>query len=173
MATVSTADVLLIEDSLEEAELTIYALRGTCTHITVDTFTRADDSMCYLLRTGPFAQRDAKMPQLILLDFDAPGIDAKQMLRRLKSDDVLKTIPVVVLTGQHEARLTKECYALGANSVLCKARQLREYFDQMQQLAKYWLLVNAAAGDDADELQPPSQSSRTGHSVGFTELRNN
>ena len=172
MTKVAKPDVLLIEDSLEEAELTIYALRGTCTHVTVDTFARSDDALSYLTRTGAYADRDPHMPQLIVLDLDMPGADARQTLQRLKGQDELREIPLIVLTGKRDSGVIKECYRLGANSVLCKARQLKDYFEQMQQLAKYWLQVNAAADSDVDsdanmtaQIHPAAKS--------FNELRSN
>jgi CheY-like chemotaxis protein len=152
MGNVATADVLVIEDSLEDAELTIYALRGTCTHITVDTVTRGEDALCYLLRSGSYAQRDARSPQLVLLDLEMPGIDAAQALHRLRSDDDTATIPVVVLTTQNDPRVINACYRHGANSVVCKASSLKDYFSQIQQLAKYWLQVNVTGSESEDAL---------------------
>ncbi len=171
MAKVASADVLLIEDSLEDAELTIYALRGTCTHITVDTFTSGEAALAHLTRAGSGVGGETGKPQLILLDYDVPGVDAKESLRTFKAHEALKSIPVVVLTSQHDPNIIKQCYELGANSVLCKAEQLRDYFLQIQQLAKYWLLVNAAATAELDESEaldgiPPTRWSR------FNELRN-
>lgn len=149
MTRAANPDVLLIEDSLEDAELTIYALRGTCTHVNVDTFSHSEDALSFLTCTGPYSEREAHTPQLIVLDFDMPGVDARAALRRFKDHEELKAIPLIVLTGQRDANVIKECYALGANSVLCKASQLKDYFEQMQQLAKYWLQVNAAAFDES------------------------
>lgn len=170
MARIANPDVVLIEDSLEEAELTIYALRGTCTHVTVDTFARSDDAWSYLTRTGEFADRDAHTPQLIVLDLDSSGADARQTLQRLKGHDELREIPLIVLTDKRDSSVIKECYGLGANSVLCKASQLKDYFEQMQQLAKYWLQVNAAAQSDS-ELEKDVSASIPASSKQFSELR--
>jgi CheY-like chemotaxis protein len=172
MTKVAKPDVLLIEDSLEEAELTIYALRGTCTHVTVDTFARSEDAVSYLTRTGAYADRAAHTPQLIVLDLDMPGADARQALQRLKGDEELRGIPLIVLTAKRDSDVIKECYRLGANSVLCKASQLKDYFEQMQQLAKYWLQVNVAADselDSDDDIAAPIRAA----SKSFNELRSN
>jgi two-component system, response regulator len=168
MGKVGCADVLLIEDSLEDAELTIYALRGTCTHVTVDTFERSDEALSYLTDTGPHAGR---LPQLIVLDFDMPGVDAHDALRRFKSHPETKSIPLIVLTTSRDPSLIRECYAGGANSVLCKARQLKDYFAQMQQLAKYWLQVNAGAAAEADTATELA-TSISPRSNAFNELHN-
>jgi len=177
MTKASNPDVLLIEDSLEDAELTIYALRGTCTHITVETFARSDDAWAYLTRTGAYTERTAHTPQLIVLDLDMPGADARQTLRRLKGHDALREIPLIVLTEKRDSSVIKECYSLGANSVLCKASQLKDYFEQMQQLAKYWLQVNAAADLEVEDESDLQGHMRTGvqpfNDQPFNELRSN
>jgi two-component system response regulator len=172
MAKLANADVLLIDDSLEDAELTIYALRGTCTHVTVETFARTDDALSYLTCTGPYSERHAHTPQLIVMNLDLPNADAAQALRRFKTHEELRAIPLIVLTTRREPSLIKECYELGANSVLCKASQLKDYFEQMQQLAKYWLQVNEAVETelDSDEDLPGGLSSRA---MRFDELRHN
>jgi CheY-like chemotaxis protein len=133
----------------------------------VDTFTSGEEVLAQLMRGGS----EAGKPQLILLDYDVPGVDAKDALRKFKGDEELRSIPIVVLTSQHNPNIIRQCYGLGANSVLCKANQLRDYFLQIQQLAKYWLLVNAAATSEFEESEALEGILPT-HSSRFNELRN-
>lgn len=151
MNRIANAEVLLIEDSLEDAELALYALRGTCTHITVDTMTNAADAESYFMRSDSYAEHDARLPELVILDLEMPGLDAYQALRHFKSREETSAVPVVVLTSQSDPRVISSCYRLGANSVISKAASLKDQFSQMQELAKYWLQVNATVADEVDE----------------------
>lgn len=158
----ANAEVLLIEDSLEDAELALYALRGTCTHITVDTVMNAAEAESCLTRS--YARAEQRLPQLVVLDLEMPGLDAYDALRQFKSQEETSAVPVVVLTARSDPRVIGTCYRLGANSVISKASSLKDHFSQIQELAKYWLQVNAtvASDDEAtldlDALRVPQHS---------------
>jgi CheY-like chemotaxis protein len=145
------AEVLLIEDSLEDAELALYALRGTCTHITVDTVMNAAEAESCLTRS--YARASARLPQLVVLDLEMPGLDAYGALRQFKSQEETSAVPVVVLTARSDARVIGTCYRLGANSVISKGSSLKDHFSQIQELAKYWLQVNVTAASEDESMR--------------------
>jgi CheY-like chemotaxis protein len=114
--------------------------------------------------TRSHARPDERLPQLVVLDLEMPGLDAYAALREFKSHEATSAVPVVVLTAQHDPRVIGSCYRSGANSVITKAASLKEYFSQIQELAKYWLQVNVTAASenesmsDADAFRVPQHS---------------
>src|SRR5580698_3371350 len=118
MDELAAADILLVEDSDADAELTLRALRkGNLLNKVV----RARDgveALEYLFREGQFLKRPGGNPKLLLLDMKMPRLGGLDVLRRLKGDERTKLIPVVVLTSSAEDRDIIESYQVGVNSYL-------------------------------------------------------
>ena len=85
------------------------------------------------------------MPHLILLDLKLPRIDGLELLRRLRSDERTKLLPVVVLTSSNEERDIAESYALGANSYIRKPVDFIQFTEAVRQLGMYWLVLNESS----------------------------
>ena len=95
--------------------------------------------------TGPYMDRDtANRPKLILLDLKLPKIDGLEVLRKIKSDEDTRAIPVVVLTSLKEERDVVEAYKLGVNSYIVKPVDFDKFVEAVSQLGLYWLLLNQA-----------------------------
>jgi len=93
--------------------------------------------------TGPYADRNmANKPKVILLDLKLPKVDGIEVLKRVKSDERTKTIPVTVLTSSKEDRDLGECYKLGANSYIVKPVDFESFVKAVSELGLYWLLLN-------------------------------
>jgi two-component system response regulator len=137
-------EILLVEDSDEDAELTMRALKK---HKLTNHLHRVADgaeAVDYLFGTGTDAARTGgSAPRVILLDLKLPKIDGMEVLRRLKGDPALKTIPVVVLTSSKEDRDLQEAYALGVNSYIVKPVEFDKFVKAVEQLGMYWALLNA------------------------------
>jgi two-component system response regulator len=136
------ADILLIEDSDADAELTLWALRKGNLH---NRTTRVHDdveALEFLLREGAFSEREKGSPKLILLDLHLPRESGIELLRTLKSNDSTKAIPVVILTLSAEERDLVDAYRLGVNSYLVKPVSSPACADMIAQAALYWVVMN-------------------------------
>jgi two-component system response regulator len=136
-------EILLVEDSDEDAELTVRALKK---HKLTNRLHRVADGAAaidFLFRTGDYAARKGSVaPRVILLDLKLPKLDGMEVLRRLKADPALKTIPVVVLTSSKEDRDLEEAYSLGVNSYIVKPVEFDKFVQAVENLGMYWTLLN-------------------------------
>jgi two-component system response regulator len=136
-------EILLVEDSDEDAELTVRALRK---HKLANHLHRVSDgaeALDFLFREGTYPGRSANgTPRVVLLDLKLPKIDGLEVLRRMKASASLKSIPVVVLTSSKEDRDLDEAYALGVNSYIVKPVLFERFVEAVEQVGLYWLLLN-------------------------------
>lgn len=140
---VSPVEILLVEDHPADIELTVRALRehnlANHLHVVKDGAAALD----FLFATGPYADRKHESsPKVVLLDLKLPKVDGIEVLRRIKSDDRTKTIPVVVLTSSTEQRDLVNSYQLGVNSYLVKPVEFENFEQSVRDLGLYWLLLN-------------------------------
>lgn len=137
------ARILLVEDSRQDLELTLNALEH---HVTnrVDVARDGDEALDYLYRRGAHAGRDAVNPVLLLLDLKMPKVDGLEVLRVVKSDPALRTIPVVVLTSSREEQDVVRSYELGVNAYVVKPVEFDKFIGAVRDLGLFWLLVNEA-----------------------------
>jgi CheY-like chemotaxis protein len=137
--------ILLVEDDPDDVKLTLKALEKSRVANTVKVVWDGVEALDYLFATGEFAGRDRSvMPQLILLDLKMPKIDGLEVLRRIRSDEKTKLLPVVILTTSTEDRDRIESYKLGANSYIRKPVDFHQFADAVEQLGLYWLVLNEA-----------------------------
>lgn len=142
------AEVLLVEDDRDEAELALSALRRSGYADKVATAADGEEALHYLFGSGPFAGRKpgAEGLRLVLLDLKLPKVDGLEVLRRLKSDARTRTIPVVVLTSSQEERDIRESYGLGVNSYAVKPVAFDKFVEDVARLSYYWLTLNRLPG---------------------------
>jgi two-component system response regulator len=140
----NSVDILLAEDSLDDAELTIREL--TRHHMANNLFhvTDGEQALDFIFATGKFAgQRDIlNRPKLILLDIQMPKINGIEVLQKIKEESKTKSTPVVILTSSKEDPDIKKCYALGANSYIVKPVNFERFSEAIKNLGFYWLLLN-------------------------------
>src|SRR5580658_1918143 len=114
-------DILLADDSQDDIDLTLHALRAENLANHVFVVRDGEEALDFLFCTGPHAQRSFDYPpKLVLLDLKMPKVDGLQVLKRIKSDPRTKTIPVVLLTSSREERDMANGYDLGVNSYIQK-----------------------------------------------------
>jgi two-component system response regulator len=135
-------DILLVEDTLTDAEMTIRALRKRGLANNLIWVKDGSEALDFLLRTGIFTERDNSRPKLILLDLKMPKLDGLDVLRTIMQDEELRTIPVVMLTSSGEDRDILESYRLGANSYVVKPMDIDDFDQAVSQMGLYWMLVN-------------------------------
>jgi len=134
--------ILLVEDSVQDAELTRRAL--TKHHVANDVAWVRDgvEALDYLFCEGDYADREGGPPKLVLLDMKMPRMDGLQVLDRLKKDPKTRSIPVVMLTSSREESDLVESYSLGVNSYIVKPVDFEQFADTVSQVGMYWVLAN-------------------------------
>jgi two-component system, response regulator len=135
-------DILLVEDSTEDAEMTLRALRKNNLANHVHWVKDGEEALEYLFCSGRYAGRNAaQAPKLVLLDIKMPKIDGIEVLRRIKGSE-LKSVPVVMMTSSNEERDVLESYRLGANSYIVKPVEFEAFLATVAKIGLYWLLTN-------------------------------
>ena len=135
-------DILLVEDSEADAELTMRALRKARVGNRIVWAKDGQEALDFLYGEGEYSQRPHSRPRLVLLDLKLPRLNGIDVLRRLKADEERKSIPVVMLTSSSEERDIARCYALGVNSYLIKPVDFAMLGEQVVNAGLYWLLAN-------------------------------
>jgi CheY-like chemotaxis protein len=135
-------DILLVEDNASDAELAMRALRKGKLANGITWVKDGAEALEFIFRDGAYAGRPDQLPRLILLDLKLPKVDGIEVLRRIKSDERAKTIPVVVLTSSAEERDIVESYKLGVNSYLVKPVEFEQFSETVAQAGFYWMLMN-------------------------------
>ena len=143
MSNLNEVEVLLVEDNPEDIELTLRALRKHNVANKVHAVKDGAQAIEFIFGTGAYAHRNIEnRPKVILLDLKLPKVDGIEVLRRIKSDEKLKQIPVVMLTSSQERQDIMECYRLGANSYIVKPVDFDKFINAVSELGLYWLLLN-------------------------------
>ena len=135
-----SVDILLVEDNLDHVELIVKALRHDDVLTQVHAVTSGEEALGFLYRRGEYA--DAAEPGLILLDIKLPGVDGIEVLKRIKSDGELKSIPVVMLTTSEGEEEIIASYRCGANSYIVKRVDFEQFVEVIKELKLYWLIIN-------------------------------
>lgn len=137
--------ILLVEDDPNDIELTLRAFRKNPVGNEVVVVHDGHEALDYLRGTGAHAGRDAAdAPQVVLLDLNLPGLDGLEVLRRIRADERLRRVPVVILTSSDEDSDKVAGYTLGANSYVRKPVDFRQFSDAVKNLGQYWMVVNEA-----------------------------
>lgn len=135
--------ILLVEDNPDDVALTMRALKKNNIANQVTVAKDGVEALDFLLGTGPHADRDVRdTPQVVLLDLKLPRLDGLEVLKRMRSDERTRLIPVVILTSSKEERDLIEGYKLGANSYIRKPVDFSQFIDAIKQLGLYWLVLN-------------------------------
>ena len=138
----SLKKILLVEDSPNDAELTMEALARHNLANDVTWVHDGAEALDYLYCRGEYTGRACNELVVILLDLKLPKVDGLEVLRAIKSDERLKSIPVVVLTSSREERDLVESYRLGGNAYVVKPVGFAEFMDAVRKLGVFWALVN-------------------------------
>lgn len=139
----SIVEILLIEDSPEDLELTIRSLRKANFGNHIAIARDGEEALDFVFCRGSHAGRSIEdTPRLIMLDLKLPKIDGLEVLRRIKGDERTRTIPVVVLTSSKEHSDLIRSYDLGVNSYIVKPVNFDGFSEAVRQLGMYWLLLN-------------------------------
>jgi two-component system, response regulator len=139
----NAVEILLVEDTPEDLELALRALRKANLANHIQIARDGAEAIEFLFAEGAHKGRKVENgPKVILLDLKLPKVDGMEVLRRVKSDPRTRAIPVVVLTSSKEQKDVVESYQLGVNSYIVKPVNFERFVAAVQDLGMYWLLLN-------------------------------
>jgi len=135
-------NILLAEDDLHDVELTLAALGEHNLANKVAVVRDGAEALDYLYRRGEFQNRPPGNPILMLLDLKMPKVNGLEVLKVIKADHDLKTIPIVVLTSSRETPDLTDCYQHGVNAYVVKPVDFGEFMKAVKQLGVFWAAIN-------------------------------
>ena len=134
--------ILFVEDDPRDVELTLAGLAEANLVNEVVVVGDGQEALDYLYRRGSFAGRTDGNPAVVLLDLQLPKIGGLEVLRKMRTDERLKMIPVVILTSSREDRDLVEGYKLGTNAYVEKPVDLHQFVDAMKNISVFWAVIN-------------------------------
>ena len=151
----SIKNILLAEDDPRDVELTLAALEEHHLANKVAVVRDGAEALDYLYCRGKFKTRSGGNPVLVLVDLKIPKVTGLEVLKIIKADERLKTIPIVMLTSSREEPDVTECYQHGVNAYVVKPVDFGEFVKAVQELGIFWAAIN----------EPPPQTGREGTSI--------
>ena len=142
--------ILLVEDSRKDVELSLAALEELSLANDVAVARNGAEALDYLFRRGEFSTRPEGNPSVVLLDLKMPKVDGIEVLRQIKADELMRTIPVVMLTSSREEQDLVKSYSLGVNAYVVKPIDFQQLVEAIKQLGMFWAVIN----------EPPTTSVR-------------
>ena len=138
-------EILLVEDSAEDAELTVRALRRNKIANLIQVAEDGAEALDFLFCRGSHKDRTfIHPPRLVLLDLKLPKVSGMEVLRAIRADERTKAIPVVVLTSSKEERDLIDGYNLGVNAYAQKPVDFKQFNETVRTIGMFWMLVNQA-----------------------------
>jgi two-component system, response regulator len=138
---IGPVEIVLVEDSDEDAELTLRALKRQNLANNVRRAIDGAAALDYFFGHNDNGDANA-LPRVVLLDLKLPKVSGLEVLRRLKTDARTQSVPVVVLTSSKEDRDLEEAYRLGVNSYIVKPVDFDKFMQAIETLGSYWMLIN-------------------------------
>ena len=134
--------ILIVEDDPRDVELTLTALEDYKLANEVVVCRDGQEALDYLHSRGKYSDRVNENPAVMLLDLKLPKVDGLEVLQRIKSDERLRLIPVVVLTSSHEEKDMIRSYKLGVNAYVVKPVDFHEFVNAVKELGAFWAVIN-------------------------------
>jgi two-component system response regulator len=143
MNKIDPIEILIVEDTPEDVELTLRALRKAKLSNRIHVARDGAEALEFIFGEGAHAGRKVEnAPKVILLDLKLPKVDGIEVLRRVKGDPRTRSIPVVVLTSSKEQKDVIDSYNLGVNSYIVKPVNFEQFMSAVEEMGMYWLLLN-------------------------------
>jgi len=141
-AQLSFGRILLVEDSANDMALTSEALQESGLASELAWARDGQEALDYMYRRGAFCERPEGNPAVILLDLKMPRIDGLQVLAKLKSDEQLRAVPIVMLTSSAEESDVARSYGLGVNAYVVKPVAFSQFVSALRELGSFWAITN-------------------------------
>jgi CheY-like chemotaxis protein len=145
--------ILLAEDNPEDVELTLAAFSEYNFADDVAVARDGAEALDYLYARGSFQKRPPGNPTVILLDINMPKVNGLEVLKAIKGDEKLKTIPVIILTTSQQEVHVAESRALGVNAYIEKPVNFREFILTIKELGIFWTLMNETPPENLEKLK--------------------
>jgi CheY-like chemotaxis protein len=145
----SLRPILLVEDSPNDVELTLAALRDAQLANEIVVARDGVEALDYLFRRGPHAGREGPLPAVVFLDLKMPRLDGREVLQQIRADPRLRLQPVVVLTSSREELDLLKTYQLGANAYVVKPVDFEKFAAAVRELGIFWAVLNEPPPADA------------------------
>jgi CheY-like chemotaxis protein len=140
----SLGRILIVEDDPNDVELTLTALREYNLANEVVVTHDGAEALDFLYSRGKFSTRSHDNPAVMLLDLKLPKVNGLEVLQKIRSDEHLKRIPVVVLTSSHEEKDVIRSYELGVNAYVVKPVDFHDFVNAVKELGIFWAVINEA-----------------------------
>ena len=140
-------EILLVEDNAMDAEMTIRSLRKGNVMSSLHWVKDGQEALDFLLCESKYENRTAAaLPKLMLLDINMPKVNGLEVLQKVKADEKLKYIPVVIMTSSEEQPDISKAYDLGVNSYIVKPIEFPDFAEKVAQVGFYWTMANRGPG---------------------------
>lgn len=133
-----TRCILLVDDNENDVQLAMLALDERPGQHRITVARDGAEALDYLYGRGSFAASPRETPDFILLDLKMPRVDGFEVLRQIRSDERLRTIPVVMFTSSREENDVNQSYRLGVNAYVVKPVQFQQYLDAVRETEAFW-----------------------------------
>jgi CheY-like chemotaxis protein len=153
MSELAFVEILLVEDSTTDAEMTIRALKRSNLANNLVWVKDGAEALDFMYCRGAYDGRRNGNPKLVLLDLKMPKVDGIEVLQQLRSDDAMRGVPVVVLTSSAEESDIVRSYELGVNSYLVKPVDFARFMDVVADAGLYWAVLNRVPRDAAAQAR--------------------
>ncbi len=134
--------ILLVEDDHKDVELILSALAENRLANEVQVVRDGEEALDYLYRRAQFRLRHPGNPAVVLLDLKLPKVHGLDVLKQIKSDEKLKSVPVVILTSSTEAPDLEQSYQLGVNAYVVKPVDFAQFVTALKQIGLFWAVIN-------------------------------
>ncbi|MFC5570362.1 response regulator [Lysobacter yangpyeongensis] len=139
-------EILLVEDSSADAEMTLRTLKRRGIANSVEWVRDGVEALDWIHCRNAYADRPNGHPKLVLLDLKMPRMDGLQLLEVMKGDEFTRSIPVVMMTSSREEGDLLASYGLGVNSYVVKPVDFAEFAERIAQIGMYWMIANQTPG---------------------------
>jgi CheY-like chemotaxis protein len=154
--------ILLVDDNSDDVLLTLRALKKNKILNEVVVARDGVEALDYLFGIGKYTGRDInQLPQVVLLDLRMPKMEGIEVLHRIRADERMKHLPVVILTSSREEIDRVESFQLGANSYIMKPVDFRGFVEAVKQLNLCWLVVDHKPEEECKSMGPVSLTERS------------
>ncbi|WP_413975710.1 response regulator [Stenotrophomonas acidaminiphila] len=136
--------ILIAEDSPADAEMAIDALRDARLANPIVHVEDGVETLDFLMRRGSYANREEGLPAVLLLDIKMPRMDGLEVLQRIRAEDELKRLPVVILSSSREESDLARSWDLGVNAYVVKPVDVDQFFNAVKTLGTFWAVINQA-----------------------------